>query len=193
MVTSHICWNCKNKVDPKNLFCSKCNKIQLPKTLNEFELLGIEEIYNLNLEFLENRYLKLQKMVHPDKFSNLSDKEIKYSTLLSSMINDAYQKLENKNSRANLILTLRGFTKESESKSYNDPEVLEEIMNIQNRCLETDSLQSKKEILKELDYKISNTSKGISESFDIEDYKNAYKLNIKLSYLEKIKNNLKML
>ena len=124
MSVNSICWNCGNDI-PSNFFlCQKCNKIQPPKQVDEFKLMGISKTFDLDLDELEKAYLKLQQLFHPDKYSQLSDQEIKYSTLLSSMINEAYQKLNSSISRATILLKLNGFNPPSEDKSFNDPDVL---------------------------------------------------------------------
>ncbi len=191
MSDNSICWNCQNVIPANSFLCKKCNKIQPPKQVDEFKLLGISEKFDLDLEELENAYLKLQRLFHPDKYSQLSDKEIKYSTLLSSMINDAYQKLNNSISRASILLKLNGFNSHSEDQSFNDPEVLEEIMDIQNNFLEAENFEKKKSSIQKLNLKISETINNLSISFDKKEYKVAERLNIKLSYLEKIKTDFK--
>lgn len=191
MSDNSICWNCQNVIPTNSFLCKKCNKIQPPKQVDEFKLLGISEKFDLDLEELENAYLKLQRLFHPDKYSQLSDKEIKYSTLLSSMINDAYQKLNNSISRASILLKLNGFNSHSEDQSFNDPEVLEEIMDIQNNFLEAENFEKKKSSIQKLNLKISETINNLSISFDKKEYKVAERLNIKLSYLEKIKTDFK--
>ena len=122
MSVNSICWNCENVIPPNLFLCQKCNKIQPPKQVDEFKLMGISETFDLDLDELEKAYLKLQQLFHPDKYSQLSDQEIKYSTLLSSMINEAYQKLNSSISRATILLKLNGFNPHSEDKSFNDPE-----------------------------------------------------------------------
>lgn len=192
MLNNSKCWNCQNKEEHKNFFCTNCQKIQPPKDINEFELLGIEQSYDIDLDKLENRYLQLQKLFHPDKFSNSSEIEKNYSTTLSSMINDAYEKLEDLNSRANILLRLNGYMESDENKSFDNLEVLEEIMELQSKCLNTSELNKKKEILKDIDSKIHSTSGDISKSLDMKDFSNANKYNIKLSYLEKMRKSLKI-
>ncbi len=191
MVANAKCWNCKNLIRKNQFFCSHCKKVQPPNFRNEFELLDIEKKYDINLDDLENKYLKLQQQLHPDKFSSLSEKEIKYSTLASSTVNDAYKKLFNSVSRANLLLNLQGFNSIFEDKSYSDVEVLKEIMDIQNKCMEITDEDSKKSVLDELNIYISETTNYISSSFDTKEYENVKKLTIKLNYLEKIKKNVK--
>ena len=191
MSVNTICWNCENIIPPNTFLCYKCNKIQPPRQVDEFKLMGLSETFDLDLDELENAYLKLQQLFHPDKYSQLSDQEIKYSTLLSSMINEAYQKLNSSISRATILLKLNGFNPHSEDKSFNDPEVLEEIMDIQNEFLKADSYEQKKLSIQKLNFKISETMDKLSTSFKKKEYQIAKKLNVKLSYLEKIKIDFK--
>ena len=182
MVENISCWNCQHKINSNAFLCTKCKKIQPPKDINEFELFGIDREFDLDLDKLESSYLKLQQLFHPDKFSNLSEKEIKYSTLLSSMINEAYQKLNNSISRATLLLDMQGFNLPSQETSYNDSEVLEEIMEIQNTFLEAENSELKNIVLENLNSRINKTTNDISKSFKSKNYDIANKLNIKLSY-----------
>lgn len=191
MSTNSICWNCQNIIPPNIFLCQKCNKIQPPKQVNEFRLLGISEKFDLDLEELEDAYLKLQQIYHPDKYSQLSEKEIKYSTLLSSMINEAYQKLNSSISRASVLLQLNGINSHSEDSSFNDSQVLEEIMEIQNEFLEAEDTEQKKISIQKLNSRITKTINDLSRSFKKKEYEIAKKLNIKLSYFEKIRVNFK--
>ena len=63
MSVKSICWNCQNIIPPNIFLCQKCNKIQPPKQLDEFKLLGISEKFDLDLEELENAYLKLTTVI----------------------------------------------------------------------------------------------------------------------------------
>ena len=191
MSVSPVCWNCQSAIPPNTFLCQKCNKIQPPKKIDEFKLFGIPEKFDLDLEELEIAYLKLQRLFHPDKYSQLSDQEIKYSTLLSSMINEAYQKLSSSISRASILLKLNGFNSHSEDQSFNDPEVLEEIMDIQNNFLEAENPEKKKKSIQKLNRKISETMNNLSISFKKKEYEVANRLNIKLSYLKKIRIDFK--
>ena len=191
MTVNSICWNCQSSIPLNTFICQKCNKIQPPRQVDEFELMGLTKKFDLDLEELENAYLKLQQLFHPDKYSQLSDQEIKYSTLLSSMINEAYQKLNSSISRASILLKLNGFNPQLEDRSFNDLEILEEVMEIQNEFQEAQNPEQKKKSIQKLNLKITETINNLSKSFKIKEYKIANKLNIKLSYLEKIRIDFK--
>ena len=191
MDTNTSCWNCKSLVGNIPFFCHKCKKIQKPNHENEFKIFGVQEKFDLNLEELEEKYLKLQRLFHPDKYSTCSDQEIKLSTFHSSLINDAYQKLRDNNARAELLLKVKGYSVLLENRSFNDSDILEQIMDIQNECLEATNLESKKKVLKNLNSVILVSLNDLKSSFAEKKYEEANKINIKLSYLEKMKKNLK--
>ena len=191
MDTNTSCWNCKSLVGYNQFFCHKCKKIQKPNHENEFKIFGVEEKFDLNLEELEEKYLKLQKLFHPDKYSTFSEQEIKLSTSHSSLINDAYQKLCDNNARAELLLKVKGYSVLLENRSFNDSDILEQIMDIQNECLEATNLESKKKVLKNLNSVILVSLNDLKSSFAEKKYEEANKINIKLSYLEKMKKNLR--
>ncbi len=185
------CWNCKSPVGYNQFFCHKCKKIQKPNHENEFKIFGVEEKFDLNLEELEEKYLKLQRLFHPDKYSTFSEQEIKLSTSHSSLINDAYQKLCDNNARADLLLKVKGYSVLVENRSFNDTDILEQIMDIQNECLEATNLESKKKVLKNLNSVILVSLHDLKSSFAEKKYEEANKINIKLSYLEKMKKTLR--
>jgi len=191
MCDRNICWNCNKSVSSSDAICNNCGKIQPPNSKDDFKLMGMDRNFNLDLDKLETSYLNLQQLFHPDKFSNLSEREKKYSTIFSSMINEAYQNLKNPVSRASLLLELEGVDRSLEENSFNDPEILEEIMEIQNKFLDSDDLESKKIVLKDINNSLLETTRDISKSFEEKKYDIAQKLNIKLSYLEKIKKDFK--
>ena len=64
-------------------------------------------------------------------------------------------------------------------------------MDIQNECLEATNLESKKNVLKNLNSVILVSLNDLKSSFGEKKYEEANKINIKLSYLEKMKKNLK--
>ena len=191
MDTNNSCWNCGELVDKNKFFCDKCKKIQEPNHENEFKIFEVEEKFDLDLTELEEKYLMLQKLFHPDKYSAFSQQEIKISTCQSSLINDAYQKLCDNNARANLLLRIKGHNSLVENRSFNDSDILEQIMDIQNECLEATDLESKKKVLKNLNSVILVSLDDLKSSFAKKNYEEASKINIKLSYLEKMKKNLK--
>ena len=64
-------------------------------------------------------------------------------------------------------------------------------MEIQNEFLEAENYQKKQSSIEKLNLRISETTNELSRSFKNKNYEIANKLNIKLSYLEKIRFDFK--
>ena len=176
-------------------FCNK-HKIKLSSTkdlteIDPFELFGLKKSIKIDINLLEERLLELQSKVHPDKFINGSEKDKTISHNLSSKINESYNLLLDNVSRINQILKNTGYKINEESKSFEDKSVLIEIMDLQSECLLLDTVEQKNKMIKKINEIIDNTIEEILKKFNLKQYVDVYKLNIKLSYLEKMKKNLK--
>ena len=185
------CWSCNAVNDYKSFFCKNCKKIQEPIDVNEYDLFDLEKKYIINLILLEKKYLDLQSLIHPDKFINTSEQEKNFSMIHSSQINGAYNSLINNISRANILLKILGYKDNSDDKSFDDHSILEEIMVLQNQCLLAEEFKKKSKIIAEIKLKISETLNDIDHSFKSKSLSVANRLNIKLSYLEKMNKSLK--
>ena len=176
-------------------FCKKYKlKLSSIKDLTEvdpFELFGLKKSIKIDTDFLEERLLELQSNFHPDKFINGSEKEKNISHNLSSKINESYTLLLDNVSRINLILKSSGYKINKESKSFEDKSVLVEIMDLQSECLLIDTAEQKNKMINKINKIIDKTIDEILKKFNLKQYVDVYKLNIKLSYLEKMKKNLK--
>lgn len=180
------CWSCSKESSKPEFFCIHCGKIQEGVEVNEFELFGMKESILISIDKLEESYLRLQSKFHPDKYINLSEKEREISTIYSSKVNEIYEKLRNNVSRINLILKLSDFEDYDEGKSFDDPETLNEIMEIQEEFMFTDNLEIKQKIKDKVNKMIKETITDIEKYFENNEYEKISKNNIKLSYLEKI-------
>ena len=69
---------------------------------------------------LEEKYLSLQSIVHPDRYVKSSEKEKKFSLIHSSNINRSYKIIKNNSERLKILLEINGF-KNNDEKSLNDP------------------------------------------------------------------------
>tara|TARA_B100000579_G_C22817140_1_gene848535 strand:+ start:605 stop:1180 length:576 start_codon:yes stop_codon:yes gene_type:complete len=190
MNSKENCWNCKSIVKSKGFFCDHCGVIQKPFYLDEFEIFGLKKEFLIDLNVLEDKYLELQSKLHPDKFVNSSQNEKDFSNEHSSRINESYKLLKNNVSRANIILKSNGYDLEKESKTFGNEKMLENIMDLQSKCMLAENEISKKKIRNEIKEVIDETINELNLLFKKKSWKEAYSLNIKLSYLEKMKNNI---
>ena len=176
-------------------FCKKhklnISSIKELTKIDPFELFDIEKGIKIDNELLEEKLLGLQSKFHPDRFINSSEDEKSFSHNLSSKINESYNILLDNVSRINLMLKNHGYKISEDSKSFEDKSVLIEIMDLQSECLLLDTVEQKNTMIKKINKIINQTIEEIFKNFNLKQYVDVYKLNIKLSYLEKMKKNLK--
>lgn len=69
--TSTVCWKCGKERSPPQLFCEKCNIVQIPlEKDNYFKVFDMEEKFDIDQQQLKSKFRKMQTLLHPDKFSN---------------------------------------------------------------------------------------------------------------------------
>lgn len=77
-------------------------------TRDHFDVLGMPRRYHLDAAALEERYLRLQKETHPDRFAKALPRERMEAVVRNTELNDAYRILKNDIRRAEYILKLEG-------------------------------------------------------------------------------------
>jgi len=185
------CWNCQTDTKVVDFRCSICNKIQNIRKTNPYEIFNLKQCYLIDNEDLELKYYHLQNIFHPDKFINSAEKEKEISAYESSNINNAYNLLLNNVERIKILLKLKGYNTNSNSeKSFTDKNLLEEIMELQNRCMSIENENEKVKIKTEIIEKIRIIELEINSNFEKKKIPEIKNLSVKLSYLEKIKKNL---
>ena len=185
------CWNCQTDTKVVDFRCSICNKIQNIRKTNPYEIFNLKQCYLIDNEDLELKYYHLQNIFHPDKFINSAEKEKEISAYESSNINNAYNLLLNNVDRIKILLKLKGYNTNSNSeKSFTDKNLLEEIMELQNRCMSVENENEKVKIKTEIVEKIRIIESEINQNFEKKEFFEIKNLSVKLSYLEKIKKNL---
>jgi len=190
MTSSKNCWSCYKKIGYKDFVCNECGALQKPFNLNPFDIFSVDKKFEIDKKVLEKKYLELQILLHPDKFINASQEEKKFSNTHTSLVNDAFKVLDDDISRIKVLLEYFGY-QISENESFQDVSILEEIMELQNKSMSVESESEQKKIKSQLERKIKNEIKKVSQFFNEKKYKEVHKSCIKLSYLKKININLK--
>ena len=75
---------------------------------NYFEIFGLPVSFQMDLDLLADRYLALQKEIHPDNFAAGSDHEKRLSMQWATLINTANETLKNPLARAIYMLEMNG-------------------------------------------------------------------------------------
>lgn len=77
---------------------------------NYFEIFGLPVDFNVDADLLADRFIELQKEVHPDRFAAGTDQEKRLSMQWATMVNTAKTTLRHPLQRAIYILNLKGIS-----------------------------------------------------------------------------------
>ena len=161
---------------------------------NPFALFDLPVVFQVDSALLNERYLALQKSLHPDNFSAASAQEQRLAIQKSAEINDALRILKDPIARADSIIAINtGEQENPEEKSNKDIGFLmqqmewrETLENIENRQ-DTDELtafaqeinQSRHAILSEL-----------STALDAQQWDIARAITDKLRFIKKLQTEI---
>lgn len=153
---------------------------------NPYKLLGINPVFLVPKADLDRAYYALQRAAHPDKSSPTSRIE---AEITSAELNRAYQLLKNPVERAKALASLCGHVVEVQN---NSQDILLEAMRwreaVSNLTPESDNVESLKS---ELESDIQDCLDQIDFAFEQNDYKSLNPLVTRLSFLQKVKEDIK--
>ena len=120
----------------------------MAQTQTHFELFELPVSFDIDLQDLSQRYRKLQRVVHPDKFANASDRERRLSVDKAATVNDAYQILKSPQRRARYMLELQFVSFDDEKDMALDPAFLMEQIELREALQELNPkmLKNKQEL-----------------------------------------------
>ena len=101
-----------------------------------FELLGLPLSFRVDPDHLAERFRSLQGALHPDRFSNATDRERRLSLQAATQINEAYQTLRDPVRRARHLLDLFASGAGDLAGSNADTEFLMEQMELREALAE---------------------------------------------------------
>ena len=157
---------------------------------NPFALFDLPVAFQVDSALLNERYLALQKSLHPDNFSAASAQEQRLAIQKSAEINDALRILKDPITRADSIIAINtGETESPEEKSNNDIDFLmqqmewrETLENIENRK-DTDELTA---FTKEIDQIRHAILSELSTALDAQHWDIARAITDKLRFIKKL-------
>lgn len=91
------------------------------RTMNYFELFGLNPQFELDNQGLAETYRALQMQFHPDKFAAHPQRERLQAVQGAARINDAYTTLKSPLNRAEYLLSLQGVELNAEQQTLKDP------------------------------------------------------------------------
>ena len=157
---------------------------------NPFALFDLPVAFQVDSALLNERYLALQKSLHPDNFSAASAQEQRLAMQKSAEINDALRILKDPIARADSIIALNtGEQENPEEKSNKDIGFLmqqmewrETLENIENRK-DTDELTAFAQEINQIRHAILSE---LSTALDAQHWDIARAITDKLRFIKKL-------
>ncbi|XP_035870634.1 iron-sulfur cluster co-chaperone protein HscB isoform X4 [Phyllostomus discolor] len=164
------CWNCGgsgNLIEGDGFFCPQCRALQPPDpTRDHFSLMDCNRSFRVDTAKLQHRYQQLQRLVHPDFFSQRSQTEKDFSEKHSTLVNDAYKTLLAPLSRGLYLLKLHGVEIPEGTDNKMDRQFLMEIMDINEKLAEAQTEAAMKEIECIVRAKQKELTDSVSRAFE---------------------------
>jgi molecular chaperone HscB len=194
-IKESICKSCALKQLDNKIICGICSTIReirpmdYIKSKDYFSIFNINSKFQINEQELDYNYKELQKFVHPDKYSTTNNDDIiNEAHICSALISNAYSILKDDYKRANYLIKLKGYEGiEENSKNVYDKNLLENLMEIQERIEECNSRDELLLIQIQIQNELDEYKQKLQKSFDIDD------MNTALECLKLIKFNLNIL
>ncbi|MCW9715485.1 Fe-S protein assembly co-chaperone HscB [Avibacterium sp. 21-594] len=156
---------------------------------NPFALFDLPVAFSLDLDLLNNRYLALQKSLHPDNFAHRSTQEQRLAMQKSAEVNDALQILKDPIARADSIIALHLGNQNVEEKTSQDMAFLMQQMQWRE-ALEEIEQQKDSDALMQFSDQISAQRQEIlsqlNTALSAQDWATAQMLTDRLRFIKKL-------
>src|SRR6476620_9641288 len=106
-----------------------------PPPSNYYDFFDLEHRLDLDLPDLEQRFYRLSRQFHPDRYTLKSAEEQQFELDSSAILNAAYRTLREPLARAEYLLKENGFDIGEQGSKNVPPELLEEVFEL-NMALE---------------------------------------------------------
>lgn len=183
------CDFCRKGQDTSTLMCDSCGHFKAFEKVDYFTLFSLNVDFNIDLQDLENKYISLQRDVHPDKFKSESKSAISQvkSMQCSVYLNDAYETLKSPRKRAEYLFKINNLEDMLQQKNLMDNEMMMRQLEWRERIETADS----KDVSSQLKREIVDLIKDLSLSFREKDFAKAASLTVELAFYDKLKKELK--
>ncbi len=136
---------------------------------SHFELFGIPAGFDVDLGELAKRYRDLQRVVHPDRFVNATDRERRLSMQGATVINEAYRVLKDPLARAGYLLALHGIDMDAAGGTATDADFLMQQMELREELAEVkrhaDPCAAVNDLMSRINGQIKRLTAGLAEHF----------------------------
>ena len=169
---------------------------------NFFELFDLPVSCDVDLSQLQQRYMKLQKQLHPDRYANASDQEKRLSMQHTSWINEALATLKDPVLRAGYLLKLKDVDVNPANNNTMDAaflmqqlEMREKLEHVRQsyKITEDDPIAELEAITKEIKQTAKDMMQGFAQSYEAGELDEAREWIRKLQFMNKATNEVNTL
>uniref|UniRef100_A0A6I8RX69 HscB mitochondrial iron-sulfur cluster co-chaperone n=1 Tax=Xenopus tropicalis TaxID=8364 RepID=A0A6I8RX69_XENTR len=144
---SRLCWRCQAEMSRAELFCPTCTSLQPPDESKDFfQVLDCEKSFNVDTQELQRKYRNLQRLLHPDFFSQKSESERNISEKQSTVVNKAYKTLLSPLKRGVYLLSLNGITLKEGADDEVDTQFLFDILELNEQLNDAETKDDIEEV-----------------------------------------------
>ncbi|XP_071753810.1 iron-sulfur cluster co-chaperone protein HscB isoform X2 [Centroberyx gerrardi] len=167
-------------------------RVQPPdEGVSHFQIMDCDRSFTLDPQKLQRRYLQLQRLLHPDNFSQKTVKEQEYSENQSALVNKAYETLLKPLSRGLYMLELEGMHIEEDAGSGADAEFLMELMEINEALDEAQTPEEANKIGQNTKVKLTDLTEQIDAALRKGELQAAKALLAQMKYFANIQEKVK--
>jgi len=172
------------------------NSQDILQAKNYFEIFEINESLDIDIAQLNARFHFLQKAFHPDQHAMGTNKEQLLAQQLSAKVNDGYQTLKTPLLRYRYLLSLKGL--EFKEHTHKDTGFLMLQMQLREELSEidinSDNAEDKIDAFSHsLTEMINNQTGAYKSAYLAQDFHSAYNEVVKLTFFDKLKQDVERL
>lgn len=105
-------------------------------TSNYYELFGLPVGFQVDLTLLEDRYRRMQREFHPDRYAGKPSQEQRLAVQYASVINQAFATLKSPLLRAQYLLSLQHIDSAGDTQITRDPAFLMRQIELREKLAE---------------------------------------------------------
>lgn len=158
---------------------------------NHFDIFDLPVTFDIDTAALADRYRELQRVVHPDRFANATDRERREAVQRAANINEAFQTLKSPLLRARYILQLKGIRFDDQKDTSYDTAFLMEQIELREALAEVkhgpDALTRLNDLMQDINARLTAMQSELANSLSKDDLEQAKTLVHKLQFLHKLR------
>ncbi|MBI1425528.1 MAG: Fe-S protein assembly co-chaperone HscB [Gammaproteobacteria bacterium] len=158
---------------------------------NHFDVFDLPVSYEIDVTALAERYRELQRVVHPDRFANASERERREAVQRAADINEAFQTLKSPLQRARYLLQLKGVQFDDQKDTNFDAEFLMEQIELREALAEVkndpNALGRLNTLMMDINARITAMQMEVAKVLSSDDLEQAKTLVHKLQFLHKLR------